>query len=95
MSFATGSKESFITVTKGMSGYFAVMFCWNSELGGFWEPWTTGIGRYATQQEAIEEGIDWAEMQELEFVMPAKPENDLLDSTLGLNETGPNTLSRF
>jgi len=73
MSFATGSKESFITVTKGMSGYFAVMFWWNSELDGFWEPWTTGIGRYATQQEAIEEGIDWAEMEELEFVMPANP----------------------
>jgi len=72
MSYATGSKENFITVTKGMSGNFAVMFWWNPDLGGFWEPWTTGFGRYETQKEAIQEGIAWAEAEELEFVEPSK-----------------------
>lgn len=72
MSYSTGSKENFITVTKGMSGYFAVMFWWNPDMNGFWEPWTTGFGRYESKLEAIQEAIEWAEAEELEFVEPSE-----------------------
>lgn len=61
------SKKSFISVTSGMSGHFAVMYWWNPDLGGFWEPWETGMGRYATKEEAEAEGRWWAESEELEF----------------------------
>ena len=40
----------YITVTQGMSGYFAVMVWWNPE--GFEEPYQTGVGRYKTEKEA-------------------------------------------
>jgi len=62
--------EPFITVTSGISGYFAVMLWWNDEDGedeGFWEPWNTGIGRYATRAEAEKEARYWADLEELEF----------------------------
>jgi len=62
----TESKKSFITTTSGMSGYFAVMVSWNPD-PGFWEPWNTGFGRYATKAEAEVEGRIWAEAEELEF----------------------------
>lgn len=70
MSYAQGSHENFITVTHGLSGWFATMYWWNPEMGGFWEPYETGEGRYATKKEAIAEGIAWADELELEFVMP-------------------------
>lgn len=66
--YAEGSHENFISTTHGMSGWFAVMYWWNPELGGFWEPYNTGVGRYATKEEAVREGLDWAEAEELEFV---------------------------
>lgn len=59
--------KSFITTTKGGSGYFAVQMWWAPEHGGFWEPWQTGLGRFATQEEAEVEARDWAEAEGLEF----------------------------
>lgn len=47
-----------ISTTHGCSGYFAVMYWWNPE--GFPEPYETGFGRYATEQEAIQEAQQWA-----------------------------------
>lgn len=41
-----------VDVTEGMSGHFAVIIWWNPDMGGFWEPWDTGEGRYATATEA-------------------------------------------
>jgi hypothetical protein len=58
-------QKRFVTVTHGMSGYFAVCMWWNPD--GFWEPWSTGFGRFATRDEAIEEGEHWAMAEELEF----------------------------
>lgn len=60
--------EPYITITSGMSGYFAVHLWWNTDLGGFYEPWETGIGRYATIEEAIEEARDWAINEEMQFI---------------------------
>jgi len=51
--------SDFITVTSGMSGYFAVHMTWDEE-GEFWEPWTTGVGRYRTKDAADNEACNWA-----------------------------------
>lgn len=57
-----------ITVTQGMSGWFAVMLWWNPEMGGFPEPYQTGIGRYCTREEAKIEAKEWSEAEGLEFI---------------------------
>ena len=61
---APKEKPCYVTTTKG-SAWFAVMVWWNPE--GFWEPLETGLGRYATQEEAAVEGEEWAEDEWLEF----------------------------
>lgn len=58
-------KENFITTSLGIGGYFAVMMYWNPK--GFWEPWTTGFGRYETKAEAEVEAREWAKAEGLEF----------------------------
>lgn len=62
---------SFIAVnlTPAMSGYFATLYSWTvDDFGqGYYEPWTTGVGRYATWQEANVEGEAWAKDEGLEF----------------------------
>lgn len=66
----TSINADYITVTKGMSGWFAVQLWWNEEdpeLGGFWEPYDVGFGRYATREEAVKEGQAWAADEGLEF----------------------------
>ena len=61
--------KNFITVTEGMSGFFAVHMWLNEEedFGPFWEPYDTGIGRYATREEAEVEARRWAEETEMEY----------------------------
>lgn len=62
--------QPFITTSQGMAGWFAVHLWWNDrekDIGGFWEPWDTGMGRYATKAEAEDEGRRWAETEGLEF----------------------------
>jgi len=67
-------RRSFITVSLGGVGYFAVMVWWNPELGGFWEPYQTGVGRYRTPEKAIIEGKTWAKDEGLEFKEPSSKE---------------------
>lgn len=54
-----------IAITSGMSGYFAVLYWWNPEDGGFPEPFETGFGRYPKtlkgELDAINEAITWSE----------------------------------
>lgn len=59
--------HSYITVTKGMAGWFAVQMEWNDELE-IYEPYTTGFGRYESKEEAEIEAKDWAEAEELPYV---------------------------
>lgn len=56
-----------IQITQGLAGWFAVMID-NSE--GFPQPECSGIGRYALQSDAIKEGQQWAEAEDLPFIMP-------------------------
>lgn len=63
--------KRFITTMQGMSGHFAVEM-WLNETGEhnlppFWEPWDTGLGRYATKEDAVLEAKAWAEEQEMEY----------------------------
>ena len=58
----------YVTTTEGASGHFAVLVWWNPEMGGFWEPWDTGFGRYASLEDAVEEAKQWAEEERLPFV---------------------------
>lgn len=62
--------KPYVTITWGISGHFAVMVWLNPDMGGFWEPLESGKGRYATKEEAIAEGREWAKTEELEFKMP-------------------------
>lgn len=61
--------KDYITVTEGMSGFFAVHMWLNEEedFGPFWEPYQTGFGRYATREEAVAEAKDWADASEIEY----------------------------
>lgn len=62
--------KNFITVTEGMSGFFAVHMWLNDmehDISPFWEPWETGIGRYTTREEAEREAKWWAEQSEMEY----------------------------
>ena len=65
-----GRHEAFVTVYKPIAGWKAVLMTWNDtdeELGGFWEPWNTGMFAYATEAEAIEDAKQWAKAEEIEF----------------------------
>lgn len=61
--------KEFITVTEGMSGFFAVHMWFNTEDldFGFWEPYDTGMGRYATRDEAQVEAMAWADETGIEY----------------------------
>ena len=66
--------RSYITVTSGMAGYFAVQIWWNNEdpKMAFWEPYDTGLGRYREIEMAIEEAKEWAEAEGLRYVAPGE-----------------------
>lgn len=57
----------YITISQGMAGWFAVMLAWNPDMGGFYEPWETGVGRYDTPESAAHEGVEWAEAEGVEY----------------------------
>lgn len=61
----TTTRKSYVTTTRGMRGWFAVLIWWNP--AGFWEPYQSGIGSYETSEGAAEEGREWALAEELEF----------------------------
>lgn len=54
--------KRYVTISSGSAGYYAVFVVDN-------EPWDTGIGRYATPEEAEAEARDWAEAEEVPFVI--------------------------
>lgn len=67
LSGATSSHASYITTYLSISGWKAIQLWWNPDMGGFWEPWETGCGYYATEAEAADEARAWAEAEGLEF----------------------------
>jgi hypothetical protein len=63
-----GSQDPFITVTSGLSGFFAVCFWWNPE--GFWEPWDTHPARRATVADAEADAKAWSIEDNIEYRQP-------------------------
>lgn len=62
----------YITVTSGMSGYFAVCVHWsllddNDPESGFWEPFDTYPERRGNFQQAVDDAKKWAESEGLEY----------------------------
>jgi hypothetical protein len=57
----------FITVYESIGGWKAVEMWWNPDMGGFYEPWVTGVGAYASREKALEEARAWADAEELPF----------------------------
>lgn len=65
---AHGDREyPHVTITHGMRGFFAVLIHWNTDLGGFAEPWNSGIGSYRSSAEAEPEARGWAEAEGIPF----------------------------
>ena len=58
--------EPYITVTSGMSGYFPVWLTWNSEHGGFYEPYLTG-DTHKLFDLAQREAKGWAKTEGIEY----------------------------
>jgi len=50
----------FVTVMPCMAGFMAVLFWYNEEDGGFWEPYETSIPRFLNREAAAEYGRQWA-----------------------------------
>jgi hypothetical protein len=57
----------YITITHGLSGYFAVLVTWSEDFGGYYEPYQTGVERHAKIEDAIAEAKAWACEEVLEF----------------------------
>lgn len=73
---ALNGGDHYMTVTKGMSGHFAVEMWINNEepyLGPFPEPFNTGFGRYLYRMFAEGEAIAMAKEMNLPYYFP--PEN--------------------
>lgn len=86
----------YITVTRGLSGYFAVHIHTNTLDGiAYQEPWNSGIGRYAKYAEAEREGREWAEGEGLEFYH-GRDQGDLVETGMTLQEyLGSEVLGEF
>lgn len=66
-------RGKFVTVTQGMSGWFAVIYWWNPAMGGFWEPWDKGIGRHELEDDARVEAIGLAAAEGVPYLLPDAP----------------------
>lgn len=62
----TNQHPDMITVSFGGAGFFAVLLSWNDEYS-FYEPYTTGFGRYETGDAANAEAKTWAEAEGTKF----------------------------
>ncbi len=66
----TKSRNHKISISSGMSGFYAIEIAeYHDEITGGWylDCVQTGIGRYQTKEEAIEEGKEWALADEIEL----------------------------
>ena len=62
--------KKWITIGEGAAGWFAVMIWVNPAMGGFPEPYQTGVGRYPDRDSAIAEAEEWADSDGLELHIP-------------------------
>lgn len=63
------------TTERSVGGaFFAIMIKWDSEEGGFWDIWQSGIGRFDNIEDAAEEARQWADAEDLPYYDPVKKE---------------------
>lgn len=63
-----GPTAPYITTQESALGaHFAVMFWFNPDLGGFFEPWDSAIGRHPTADLAVSDAKQWAQETGLEY----------------------------
>lgn len=70
--------DDYITVYESVGGWKAVHMTWavyEDLPHGFYEPEQTGVGAYATEEQAVVEAKSWAESEELEFIERSPPRN--------------------
>lgn len=68
MSYREGSKEDFIAVNKSPVCYFAVMWHWCSDRNAWMIKKILHYGKHRNKQTAVQEGIQWAQKNGIEFV---------------------------
>lgn len=61
-------RTPFITIYLPVAGWKAVMYWWNEEDGGFWEPWETSPYAFSTPEGAERYGRMWARNENVRFV---------------------------
>lgn len=57
--------RSYVTITSGLRGYFAVLIVDD-------EPWITGVGSFKTAAEAVPEAQSWAKNEDVPYVAPSQ-----------------------
>lgn len=83
--FKPKPREHWYTVTdeRSVSGAFFAVEMWrNPEMGGFPEPFNTGLGRYADQKQAAEEAVILADEYGLPCVLSRELWQYLFDNRL-------------
>lgn len=65
------SRNHRISVTQGMSGFFAVMVADYEDMNWCTDVVQTGFGRYKLQADAIKEAKRWAEDEGVPFESPS------------------------
>jgi hypothetical protein len=60
-------KKPYVTTTNSITGWMAVLLTWNAEEPAGYEPAQTGVGKYATKEEAEIEAKEWARDEGVEF----------------------------
>lgn len=60
------NKESYVTVTHGMRGYFAVLRSWYEE-DQMWDNTCTSSFSFKTREEAVVDAKDWATAEEIKY----------------------------
>ncbi len=73
------SKAPYVTISRGGSGWYAVILEWVAEHGGYWDVYVTGDGRYPSEIDAIPEAIEMAEMEGVRFIGTGLREADIAD----------------
>lgn len=61
----------FISIYKPIAGWKAIQYWWNPDMGGFWEPYQTGMCAWNTQTEAELDAKLWAEAEEIPYMEPS------------------------
>ena len=61
-------KGKFVDIYLPIAGHNAVMYWWNTDLGGFWEPYETSPMAFESAKKAYAYAKAWAKDEDLPYV---------------------------